>query len=113
MVLPGSASIVPPLIRRTIVVLSLRASSMSTSLPSDWKLPMTTAGVAHSQIRSVGGRRPAAFPGQHLVQRQVQRRFPGFLVDEPPVVVAWADQLAAVSLYSACTSAPPEARPPG
>ena len=32
----------------------------STSLRSDWKLPMTTAGADHSQIRSVGGRRPAA-----------------------------------------------------
>lgn len=61
MVSPGSANIAPPpLIRRTTVIPSRRPCPVSTSLRSDWKLPMMTAGAAHSQMRSVGGRRPAA-----------------------------------------------------
>src|SRR5512146_1631556 len=60
MVPAGSMNIAPPpLIRRTTVMPSRLASVRSTSLRSDWKLPMTTAGADHSQIRSVGGRRPA------------------------------------------------------
>jgi hypothetical protein len=61
MVLAGSTNIAPPpLTRRTTMMPRRPASAISTSLRSDWKLPMTTAGADHSQIRSVGGRRRAA-----------------------------------------------------
>jgi hypothetical protein len=57
-VLQGSANVAPPpVIRRTTVTPSSRACSVSTSLRSDWKLPMFRAGAAHSQMRSVGGAR--------------------------------------------------------
>ena len=70
MVSPGSANIAPPpLIRRTTVIPSRRAWPVLTSLRSDWKLPMMTAGAAHSQIRSVGGRRPAAPGGVRRYRR--------------------------------------------
>lgn len=61
MVLMGSTNIAPPPeILRTTVIPCLAAPSGSTSLRSDWKLPMTTAGEAHSHTRRVGARRPAA-----------------------------------------------------
>ena len=61
MVLPGSMNIAPPpLIRRTTSIPWRCAAAMSTSLRSDWKRPITTAGLAHSQTRRVGPRRPAA-----------------------------------------------------
>lgn len=59
--LPGSTNIAPPPeIRRTTSMPCRAAPSGSTSLRSDWKLPMITAGAPHSHTRSVGGRRPAA-----------------------------------------------------
>lgn len=61
MVLGGSTNMAPPPeMRRTTVTPCFAAPSGSTSLRSDWKLPMITAGEAHSQTRSVGARRPAA-----------------------------------------------------
>ena len=63
----------PPEIRRTTSMPCRAAPSGSTSLRSDWKLPMITAGEAHSHTRSVGGRRPAATScGEHLVEGHVQ-----------------------------------------
>ena len=57
MELPGSMNMAPPpLTRRTTVMPWRCAPSGSTSFLSDWKRPMTTAGSAHSQMRSVGGR---------------------------------------------------------
>lgn len=50
----------PPEMRRTTVIPCFAAPPGSTSFRSDWKLPMTTAGEAHSQTRRVGARRPAA-----------------------------------------------------
>ena len=51
------------------------AASGSTSLRSDWNEPMTTAGSSHSQNRRVGRAPPAADSlGEHLVERDVQRR---------------------------------------
>ncbi len=60
MVLPGSMNIAPPPeMRRTTVMPCRSAASASTSLRSDWKLPITTAGAPHSQILRVGLRVPA------------------------------------------------------
>ena len=80
---------------------------------------MTTAGADHSQIRSVGGRRPAATSrGEHLVERHVQRGILGLVADEPPVVVAPAagpgegapDRAAtAPAVNPASTASPPSA----
>ena len=59
--LPGSMNIAPPPeIRRTTSMPCRAAPSGSTSLRTDWNEPMTTAGSSHSQMRSVGRRRPAA-----------------------------------------------------
>ena len=49
----------PPLMRRTTRKPCRSAASGSTSFFTDWKLPITTAGSFHSQMRSVGLRRPA------------------------------------------------------
>ncbi|CAM5441796.1 hypothetical protein SCALM49S_05890 [Streptomyces californicus] len=57
----GSANIAPPPeMRRTTFTPCRSTPAGSTSLRSDWKLPMITAGESHSQTRSVGGRSPAA-----------------------------------------------------
>ena len=59
--LPPSMNMAPPpVMRRVSVTPSRRAASRSTSLRTDWNTPSTTAVVSHSQMRSVGGRRPAA-----------------------------------------------------
>lgn len=61
MMLPASMNMAPPpVMRRVSVTPSRWAASSSTSLRTDWKTPSTTAVVSHSQMRSVGGRRPAA-----------------------------------------------------
>ena len=61
MVLPGSMNMAPPPVqRRTTVNPDCCAWSRFTSSSSDWNLPMTTAGAAHSQKRKVGGILPAA-----------------------------------------------------
>ena len=90
MVFPGSTNIAPPpLIRRTTVMPSRLASAVSTSLRSDWKLPMTTAGADHSQIRSVGGRRPAATSRASTSSSAMCSAGSwGSVADEPPVVIA-------------------------
>ncbi len=49
----------PPEMRRTTSKPYLAAFSASTSFFTDWKLPITTAGLFHSQMRSVGLRVPA------------------------------------------------------
>ena len=68
MVLPGSMNIAPPPVqRRTTVIPSFCATAVLTSSSSDWNLPMTTAGAAHSQIRSVGSRLPAATSRAHAM----------------------------------------------
>ena len=65
----------PPLIRRTTWKPYFSALPRSTSFFTDWKLPMTTPGSFHSQMRRVGLRRPAPdFLGEHLVQRHLQHR---------------------------------------
>jgi hypothetical protein len=49
----------PPLIRRTTETPWRATPSGSTSLRSDWKLPITTEGDSHSQNRRVGLRMPS------------------------------------------------------
>ncbi len=57
---PASMNIAPPPeMRRTTSKPYFAAFSASTSFFTDWKLPITTAGLFHSQIRRVGLRRPA------------------------------------------------------
>ena len=57
---PASMNIAPPPeMRRTTGMPYAAAFSASTSFFTDWKLPITTAGSSHSQMRSVGARRPA------------------------------------------------------
>lgn len=61
MQLPASMNMAPPPdTRRTTWTPYRSAASASTSLRSDWKEPITTAGFCHSQKRNVGPRRPAA-----------------------------------------------------
>jgi hypothetical protein len=56
---PASMNIAPPPeMRRTTSNPYFCALSASTSFLRDWKLPITTAGSSHSQMRSVGLRRP-------------------------------------------------------
>ena len=65
----------PPEMRRTTSKPYFSAFSGSTSFLTDWKLPMTTAGSSHSQMRSVGLAAALADLGrEHLVQRQVHLR---------------------------------------
>ena len=73
---PASMNIAPPpLMRRTTSKPYFAAFSGSTSFFTDWKLPITTAGSSHSQMRRVGLRRPVAdLLGEHLVERQVHVR---------------------------------------
>ncbi|MCB5274876.1 hypothetical protein BJG92_02414 [Arthrobacter sp. SO5] len=60
MQLPASMNIAPPpLIRRTTLIPCRATPSGSSSLRTDWKLPITTDGSSQSQKRSVGLRRPA------------------------------------------------------
>ena len=57
---PASMNIAPPPeMRRTMSKPYFFALSRSTSFFTDWKLPITTAGFSHSQMRRVGLRRPA------------------------------------------------------
>src|SRR5438445_9112239 len=61
MVRPGSTIIVPPpLMRRVTRKPSSEAASRSTSLPTTWFDPSTSARSCHSQRRRVGPRCPAA-----------------------------------------------------
>ena len=88
--LPASMNIAPPPeMRRTTSNPNRLAFSGSTSFFSDWKLPMTTAGSSHSQMRSVGLAPPRAdLLGEHLVEREVHGRAHGRRMQQLPVEVA-------------------------
>ena len=95
----------PPEMRRTTSKPYFSAFSGSTSFLTDWKLPITTAGSSHSQMRSVGLRRALAdLLGEHLVERQMHERAyerPG--MHELPLVVAPAGGLCSARRIAVAT----------
>ena len=95
MQLPASMNIAPPpLIRRTTLMPCRATPSGSTSLRTDWKLPITTDGLLPVPEPQGGVAAPGAdLLGEHLVQGDVELGGQDRRGDDVPVVVAPAGGL--------------------